>query len=58
MDQIQIASGAAVEELSNWVKRRGSANIADNVSRDLATPDDNFDFIRQGIAEQTVWMNH
>lgn len=31
LNQNQLALGAAVEELSNWVEQRGSADIATNV---------------------------
>ncbi|WP_223543702.1 hypothetical protein [Pseudomonas sp. BF-B-28] len=51
LNQNQIALGAAVEELSNWVEACGSADIADNVRGALATLDDNLDFIRLGIAK-------
>jgi hypothetical protein len=54
LDQNQIALGAAVEELSNWVEQRGSADVAENVRGALATLDENLDYIRQGIAELTV----
>ena len=50
----QLALGAAVEELSNWVEQRGSADIANNVRGALETLDENLVFIRQGIAELTV----
>jgi hypothetical protein len=51
LNQNQIALGAAIEELSNWVEARGSAEVADNVRGALATLDDNLDFIRLGIAK-------
>ena len=54
LNQNQLALGAAVEELSNWVGQRGSADIANNVRGALETPDENLVFIRQGIAELTV----
>lgn len=54
LNQNQLALGAAVEELSNWVERRGSAEIAKNVRGALETLDENMVFIRQGIAELTV----
>lgn len=43
-----------MEELSNWVEQRGSADIANNVRGALETLDENLAFIRQGIAELTV----
>jgi hypothetical protein len=54
LNQNQFALGAAVEELSNWVEQRGSADIANNVRGALETLDENLVFIRQGIAELTV----
>ncbi|MBJ2269112.1 hypothetical protein JFT60_17150 [Pseudomonas sp. MF6772] len=54
LNQNQLALGAAVEELSNWVEQRESADIANNVRGALETLDDNLVFIRQGIAELTV----
>lgn len=54
LNQNQLALGAAVEELSNWVEQRGSADIANNVRGALETLDENLVFIRQGIAELTV----
>ena len=53
-NQNQIALGAAIEELSNWVEQRGSADVAENVRGELSTLDENLDFIRQGIAELNV----
>jgi hypothetical protein len=54
LNQNQLALGAAVEELTVWVERRGSADVASNVRGALATLDENLVFIRQGIAELTV----
>ncbi|WP_434628048.1 hypothetical protein [Pseudomonas sp. Z6-14] len=54
LNQNQLALGASVEELSNWVEQRGSVDIATNVRAALETLDDNLVFIRQGIAELTV----
>lgn len=50
LSQNQIALGAAIEELSNWVEQRGSADVASNVRGALETLDENLVFIRQGIA--------
>lgn len=50
----QIALGAAIEELSNWVEQRGSADIASNVRGALESLDENLVFIREGIVELTV----
>ncbi|PMX24580.1 MULTISPECIES: hypothetical protein [unclassified Pseudomonas] len=54
LTQNQLALGAAVEELSNCVEQRGSADIANNVRGALETLDENLVFIRQGIAELAV----
>jgi cyanophycinase-like exopeptidase len=54
LNQNQLALGAAVEELTVWVERRGSADVAGNVRGALATLDENLEFIRQGIAELSV----
>ena len=54
LNQNQLALGAAVEELPNWVERRGSADIANNVRGALETLDENLVFIRQGISELAV----
>ncbi|MCU1750074.1 hypothetical protein [Pseudomonas sp. 6D_7.1_Bac1] len=51
LNQNQLALGAAVEELSNWVEQRGSADVAENVRGALATLDENLEFIRDGITE-------
>lgn len=51
LNQNQIALGAAVEELSNWVEQRGSADVADNVRCALNKLDENLEFIRGGITE-------
>jgi hypothetical protein len=50
-NQNQIALRAAVEEFSNWVEQRGSADIANDVRCALATLDENLEFIRDGITE-------
>jgi hypothetical protein len=55
LNQNQLAIGAAMEELSNRVGQRGSADIANNVRGALDTLDENLALIRQGIAELTVW---
>lgn len=46
LNQNQLALGVAVEELSNWVEQRGSADIANNVRGALETLDENLVFIR------------
>jgi hypothetical protein len=54
LNQNQIALGAAVELLFNWVEQRGSVDVAENVRGALSTLDENLYFIRQGIAELTA----
>ncbi|AWY42279.1 hypothetical protein DKY63_21185 [Pseudomonas putida] len=54
LNQNQIALSAAVEEISNWVEMRGSAEVADNVRGALEVLDENLTYIRQGIAELIV----
>ena len=46
---IQIAIRASVEELSTWVRQRGSVNIHDNVMGALQTLDTNADSITSAI---------
>ncbi|GAB5341331.1 hypothetical protein [Pseudomonas fluorescens] len=46
----QLALGAAVEELSNWVEQRGSVEAAENVRGALDTLDQNLTFITDSIA--------
>lgn len=45
----QIAIRAALEELSLWIKQRGSTNVHDNVLGALATLDTNAEAIASGI---------
>jgi phosphoribosylpyrophosphate synthetase len=45
----QIAIRAAVEEVSLWIKQRGSTNVHDNVLTALATIDTNSEGIAKGI---------
>ncbi|KTC43713.1 hypothetical protein AO262_10765 [Pseudomonas fluorescens ABAC62] len=54
LNQNQLALGAAVEELSNWIEQRVSADIANNVRGAMETLDENLVFIRQGISELAV----
>ncbi|MCU1739862.1 MULTISPECIES: hypothetical protein [unclassified Pseudomonas] len=46
----QLALGAAIEELSNWVEQRGSTDVAKNVRAALETLDDNMGFITLALA--------
>lgn len=57
LNQNQLALGATVGELSNWIKQRGSAEIANNVRGALEKLDENLVFIRQGISELAVAGN-
>lgn len=50
LNQNQFALGAAVEELSNWVEQRGSADLC----AELETPDENFVYICEGTAARTI----
>lgn len=45
----QVAIRAAVEELSLWIRRRGSVNIHENVMAALATLDIHAEAILSGI---------
>ena len=45
MNENQLALGAAIEELSNWVEQRGSTEIAQNIRGTLNTLDGNAEFI-------------
>ncbi|CAM3052780.1 hypothetical protein [Pseudomonas plecoglossicida] len=45
----QIAMRAAIEEVSTWVRQRGSTNVHDNVMVTLTTLDTNADAIESAI---------
>ncbi|MDD1984930.1 hypothetical protein [Pseudomonas asiatica] len=45
----QTALRAAVEEVSLWIKQRGSTSVHDNVLSALATLDANAEGINEGI---------
>lgn len=45
----QIAIRAAVEEVSLWIKQRGSTNVHDNVLSIMHTLDTNAEAIASGI---------
>lgn len=45
----QIAIRAAIEELSTWIRQRGSTNVHDNVMTALQTLDTNADAIGSAI---------
>ncbi|MHC8363765.1 hypothetical protein ACYZUA_26480 [Pseudomonas sp. LS2P72] len=50
INENQLALEAAIMELSNWVKMRGSADVADNVRGALDTIDRNEEFIKITLA--------
>lgn len=54
LDTNQMALQAALEEVSLWIRQRGSEDIAVNINGALDTLNQNAEFIAQGIAELTV----
>ncbi|WP_168232152.1 hypothetical protein [Pseudomonas veronii] len=50
MNENQLALGAAIEELSNWVEQRGSTEVALNIRGALDTLDVNAGFINLALA--------
>jgi len=50
MNENQLALGAAIEELSNWVEQRGSTEVAQNIRGALNTLDENAGFINLALA--------
>jgi hypothetical protein len=50
LNENQLALEAAIMELSNWVERRGSADVADNVRGALEAIDKNEEFIKMTLA--------
>lgn len=50
MNENQLALGAAIEELSNWVEQRGSTEVAQNIRGALDTLDRNEGFITLALA--------
>jgi hypothetical protein len=50
MNENQLALGAAIEELSNWVEQRGSTEVARNIRGALDTLDMNEGFITLALA--------
>jgi len=50
MNENQLALGAAIEELSNWVEQRGSTEVAQNIRGALETLDANAGFITLALA--------
>ncbi|MNJ73732.1 hypothetical protein D3C77_705690 [compost metagenome] len=47
----QAALRAAIEEVSTWIRQRGSVNIHDNVMTALQTLDTNVDAIASAIEQ-------
>ncbi|MFS2069614.1 hypothetical protein ACEN9D_12700 [Pseudomonas sp. CT11-2] len=45
INENQLALGAAIEELSNWVAQRGGTEVADNIRCAMQTIDRNQEFI-------------
>lgn len=54
LDTNQMALQAALEEVSLWIRQRGSEDIAGNINGALETLNQNAEFIAKGIAELTV----
>ncbi|UUQ64248.1 hypothetical protein NLK61_23975 [Pseudomonas fuscovaginae UPB0736] len=50
LNENQLALGAAVEELTNWVEQRGSVETAENIRSALGTLDHNLEFITLSLA--------
>ncbi|VVQ15411.1 hypothetical protein PS914_05730 [Pseudomonas fluorescens] len=50
INQNQLALEASIMELANWVERRGSSDVADNVRGALDTISKNEQFINLSLA--------
>ena len=50
INENQLALEAAIMELSIWVEKRGSVEVADNVRSALAAIDRNEEFIKMTLA--------
>lgn len=50
INENQLALEASIMALSNWVEKRGSAEVADNVRGALDTIDKNAQFIKMTLA--------
>jgi len=50
LNENQLALGAAIEELSNWVEQRGSVEVAENIRAALWPLDNNLEFISMSLA--------
>ncbi|TPG79188.1 hypothetical protein [Pseudomonas arsenicoxydans] len=53
----QLALGAAVEELSNWVEQNGDSKVAGNIRGALETLDRNQDFIALALLSISTDFN-
>lgn len=54
LDMNQMALQAALEEVSVWIRQRGSDDTAGNINGALDTLNQNAEFIALGIAKLTV----
>ncbi|AZO87095.1 hypothetical protein BOO88_19465 [Stutzerimonas stutzeri] len=50
INENQLDLEATILELSNWIKQRGSADVADNVRGALESIDKNEEFIKMTLA--------
>ncbi len=50
LNENQLALGAAIEELTNWVEERGSTQVAENIRAALWPLSDNLNFINMSLA--------
>lgn len=54
LDRNQVALQAGLEEVSLWIRQRGSEDIANNINGALEALNQNAGFIAQSIAELSV----
>lgn len=50
LNENQLALGAAIEEISNWIEQRGSVDVAENIRAALWPLDNNLEFINISLA--------
>ncbi|NWA24839.1 hypothetical protein HX870_29105 [Pseudomonas gingeri] len=50
LNENQLALGAAIEELANWIEQRGSTEVADKIRAALWPLDNNLEFITMTLA--------